>query len=108
MSTTITNALAAYANVANAGLNSGDSVAPTSDAGTTGGADFASMVKDGIQTAIDSSKHGEEMSKQAVAGKADLRDVVTAVNDAEVTLETVVAVRDKVINAYNDILRMSI
>ena len=35
-------------------------------------------------------------------------DVVTAVAEAEATLQTVVAVRDKVIAAYNDIIKMPI
>jgi len=34
--------------------------------------------------------------------------VVTAVANAQHTLETVVAVRDKVLNAYQEILRMPI
>ncbi len=48
------------------------------------------------------------MSKQALSGKADVRDVVAAVNNAELTLQTVVAVRDKVVSAYNEILHMPI
>ena len=42
----------------------------------------------------------------AAVGKADLNDVVQAVTNAEVTLQTVTAVRDKVLNAYQEILRM--
>ena len=45
---------------------------------------------------------------QALAGKADLADVVTAVSNAELTLQTVVAVRDRVVAAYLDILKMPI
>jgi flagellar hook-basal body complex protein FliE len=48
------------------------------------------------------------MSIAGVAGKADVNDVVTAVTTAEVTLQTVVAIRDKVISAYQDILRMPV
>jgi flagellar hook-basal body complex protein FliE len=43
-----------------------------------------------------------------MAKKAELVDVVTAVTQAEITLETVTAVRDKVISAYQDIMRMPI
>ncbi len=43
-----------------------------------------------------------------ISGEADLKDVVTAVANAENTLETVVAVRDKVLSAYQEILRMPI
>ena len=45
---------------------------------------------------------------QGAAGKADLGQVVTAVSNAEVTLQAAVAVRDKVIQAYMDIIRMPI
>jgi len=44
----------------------------------------------------------------AIQGKGDLVDVVTAVQAAEVSLETVVAIRDKVIAAYQEIMRMPI
>jgi flagellar hook-basal body complex protein FliE len=74
----------------------------------TGGDDFAGMVKGAIQGSIDKLKTGEKMSMKAVAGKADLQEVVAAVTAAEVTLDTVTAVRDKVITAYNEIMRMPI
>lgn len=44
----------------------------------------------------------------AALGQADLVDVVTAVAAAEATLETVVSVRDQVIRAYQEIMRMPI
>ena len=44
----------------------------------------------------------------SVTGEADLRQVVTAVTNAEVTLQTAIAIRDRVIEAYQDIMRMSI
>lgn len=72
------------------------------------GPSFADMVKNGIQTTINAGREGEALSKLAIEGKADLRDVVMAVNNAEATLQTVLAVRDKVVNAYETILRMPI
>ena len=48
------------------------------------------------------------MSIQGIQGEANVSDVVTAVAEAEVTLQTVVAVRDKVVEAYKEILRMPI
>ena len=44
----------------------------------------------------------------AIAGEADVTDVVMAVTNAETTLQTVVAVRDRVMAAYQEILRMPI
>ncbi len=69
---------------------------------------FADFLEQSAQTAMDTMKQGEAMSGQAVTGEADLVDVVQAVNAAEVTLKTVTAVRDKVITAYQDIMRMPI
>lgn len=104
--TSITDALAAYANVAKS-VTTGKP-AQADDSAAAPGTDFASLLKDGAKAAIDAGKKSEELSKQAIAGKADIRDVVAAVNNAELTLQTVVAVRDKVISAYNDILHMAI
>ncbi|HMA49384.1 MAG TPA: flagellar hook-basal body complex protein FliE [Magnetospirillaceae bacterium] len=103
--TTINNAISAY-NSAARSFATGDSGSSESTSGA--GSDFASLLKAGAKNAIDSGKKSEEMAKQAIAGKADVRDVVAAVNNAELTLQTVVAVRDKVISAYSDILKMPI
>lgn len=67
---------------------------------------FASMVKDAVETSMTTLYQGERMTMAGIAGQADARDVMIAVNSAEVTLQTVVAVRDKVIDAYSSIMRM--
>ena len=73
---------------------------------STGGDDFASLVKGAIKEAIRIGEHSEQMSIAGINDKADLTQVVTAVAEAELTLQTVVNVRDKVITAYREILRM--
>lgn len=99
----LSDAIAAYSAVAKGPVATVDSASPA-----TPGGNFATMLKDVAQDAIGAGKEAEELSKAALAGKASLRDVVTAVNNAELTLETVVSIRDKVINAYNDIIKMPI
>ncbi len=69
---------------------------------------FADMVKDNLNEAVDAQKSSEEMSLLALQGKADLREVVNAVANAETALQTVVTVRDKVLTAYQEILKMTI
>lgn len=69
---------------------------------------FSSLMKSGVEKVIETQKTSEKISADAVTGKADITDVVQAVTEAEVTLQTMVAVRDKVINAYQDIMRMPI
>jgi flagellar hook-basal body complex protein FliE len=73
-----------------------------------GGGDFAALLNDATESAIDALRKGETESLKAAAGTADINEVVIAVSEAEMTLQTVVAVRDKVIQAYQDILRMPI
>ena len=69
---------------------------------------FAEMVKGVGNDLVESGKLSEQMAVDAVAGNVALADVVTAVSNAEVTLQTVVAVRDRIIGAYQDILKMPI
>lgn len=100
----IADAVAAYANVARVPM----AVPGMTDKVEAGIEGFSDLVKQAVHSAVDISLEGERMSQLALAGKADIRDVVQAVTNAEMTLETIVAVRDKVISAYNEILRMSI
>ncbi|MBT5266764.1 MAG: flagellar hook-basal body complex protein FliE [Rhodospirillaceae bacterium] len=87
---------------------------PTKGVGASGptvtedGKDFASFVKDAGKSAVGSMYEGENMSLKAIAGEADLTDVVQAVGKAELTLQTVSALRDRMITAYQAIARMPI
>lgn len=69
---------------------------------------FSDFLDQSANQSISSIKRGESVSIQGMAGKATLNDMVAAVTNAELTLQTVVAVRDKVIGAYQDIMRMPI
>lgn len=72
------------------------------------GNSFLDMVNGSLKSAVKTGREAEELSLKQITGEADLKDVVTAVANAENTLETVVAVRDKVLNAYQEILKMPI
>jgi len=76
------------------------------DGAQSGG--FADVLSDATAGAIDTLREGERQSLKAAAGTADLTEVVTAVGKAEMTLQTVVTLRDRVIQAYQEILRMPI
>ena len=93
----------AYANAgrigSGAGLGARDGV---------GGQSFGDLLRQAAEGTVDTLKQGEQSSLQAVTGKADLAAVTAAVNNAEVALQTVVAVRDRVVQAYQDIMRMPI
>jgi flagellar hook-basal body complex protein FliE len=72
------------------------------------GPGFSEVLQQVAKDAIDTTKTAEKASLQAVEGKADLNQVVSAVTSAELTVQTVTAVRDRVIGAYQEILRMPI
>ena len=74
----------------------------------TPGGDFAQILRDATEGAVDALRGGERHSLEAAAGTADLNDVVAAVGKAELTLQTVVTLRDRVIQASQEILRMPI
>jgi len=81
---------------------------PAAPSATEGVQEFAGLVTDSLKQAVQTGRQAEELSLKQISGEADLKDVVTAVANAEHTLETVVAVRDKVLSAYQEILRMPI
>lgn|SRR5690606_31428315 len=70
--------------------------------------DFGSLVQEAIRQAGASATQAEQQALAVAAGRADIVDVVTAIAAAETQLQTVIAVRDQVIQAYQEILRMPI
>ena len=98
-------AAAAYQSIASLGANPTSAAAGASETAAGG---FGNFLTDALKDAVSTIKQGEETAGQHLAGKADIVDVVNAVNKAEITLDTVVAVRDKVVAAYQSIMNMSI
>jgi flagellar hook-basal body complex protein FliE len=83
----------------------------TQGAGGAAGADsmdFGSLVQEAVRQAGASATQAESQAMQVAAGNANIVDVVTAIAAAETQLQTVIAVRDQVIQAYQEILRMPI
>ena len=72
------------------------------------GDSFSSLLKNSIDGAIDAQHKSEQVSASAVNGTANITDVLQAVTEAEMTLNTVVAIRDRVISAYETVLRSPI
>lgn len=73
-----------------------------------GEASFGTMVADIVGTTASTIGKAEQASIKQIAGKGDLIDVATAIGAAETALDTMVAVRDRVVNAYNEIMRLQI
>jgi flagellar hook-basal body complex protein FliE len=72
------------------------------------GANFSDFLSGAIKDSISTMRQGEKAAAEQVQGKANIVDVVQSVNAAELTLDTVVAVRDKVVAAYQSIMNMPI
>ena len=72
------------------------------------GPGFGDILNSAVGSISQAGASAEGAITNAAMGRGDLVDVVTAVAAAEATLETVIAVRDEVIKAYQDIMRMPI
>ncbi|HEY0106355.1 MAG TPA: flagellar hook-basal body complex protein FliE [Rhizomicrobium sp.] len=101
-------AAAAYQSIANIGSAGGAGGAAASGATGAGSGGFSNFLESALKDGIGAMKQGETMAARQVAGQANIVDVVGAVNQAEITLDTVVAVRDKVVQAYQSIMNMPI
>jgi flagellar hook-basal body complex protein FliE len=74
----------------------------------TAGPSFGDLLKDAIGSVIDGGRQSDQQTVSMAAGKANVMDVVTAVAETDVKISTLVSVRDKVIAAYEDIMKMAI
>jgi flagellar hook-basal body complex protein FliE len=97
------SAVKAYDNAAR-----GDAFATKKPTGDIHQGEFADLVQGAIKEAVRIGERSEQLSIQGINDKADISKVVTAVSEAELTLQTVVTVRDKVLDAYKEIIRMPI
>jgi len=96
----------AYANLARI-TDAAGSAKPGADA-AAGGANFAGLLKDALNAVNDIGQKSDKQAQAMMTGKANIVDVVTAVSETEVAVEAMVSVRDKVISAYEEIMRMPI
>jgi flagellar hook-basal body complex protein FliE len=77
-------------------------------AAEAGGPSFSSVLKDAIGSVMEAGKKSDAQTMSMASGKANVMDVVTAVAETDVAVSTLVSVRDRVIQSYEDIMRMPI
>jgi|SRR5665213_421765 len=94
----------AYANLARLMDPSAAGKSPGADAGPS----FGDLLKDAIGSVVDGGRKADQQTAAMASGNANVMDVVTAVAETDVKISTLVSVRDKVISAYEDILKMPI
>jgi flagellar hook-basal body complex protein FliE len=99
-----------FMDAAHAYANAGKMAGAQGSGAAAGGAgeSFGDLLKKAANGVVDTVSKGEQASLQAAVGKADLAQVTEAVSNAEVAVQTVVALRDRVVQAYQDIMRMPI
>ena len=69
---------------------------------------FSALLKDSVGSVLEAGKKSDAQTMAMASGKANVMDVVTAVADTDVAGSTLVSVRDRVIQAYEDIMKMPI
>lgn len=72
------------------------------------GPDFAQLLAQTVQGVVDSGRNSDALTMEMVNGRANVVDVVTAISQTELAVESLVTVRDRVISAYEEIMRMPI
>jgi flagellar hook-basal body complex protein FliE len=76
--------------------------------GDAGGPSFSAVLKEAIGGVLEVGHKSDAQTMAMASGKANVMDVVTAVAETDVAVSTLVSVRDKVIQAYEDIMKMAI
>ena len=93
----------AYANLARIMDTAGVGQSPEG-----GGQSFGAILKDALGSVMESGRKADAQTVAMASGKANVMDVVTAVAETDVAVSTLVSVRDRVIQSYEDIMKMSI
>ena len=75
---------------------------------SAGGPSFSALLKDAVGSVLDAGKKSDAQTMAMSSGKANVMDVVTAVAETDVAVSTLVSVRDRVIQSYEDIMKMPI
>ncbi|TWA62519.1 flagellar hook-basal body complex protein FliE [Azospirillum brasilense] len=81
---------------------------PSTETAASAESSFGAFLDRQVSQAVETLNEGERMSVAAVAGKAGTHEVVRSVLAAEMTVQTVVSIRDRMVQAYQEVMRMAI
>lgn len=98
----VSSALSAYKQAETSGLSGKAAGASVKGTG------FSDVLTDFMVDTVKSARESEQLAAQGAMGKADLQEVILAVSNTEVMMQTLTSIRDKVISAYQEVLRTSI
>jgi len=80
----------------------------TGNAEGEAGTDFGTAISQALGEAVQTGHTADDQAMKALNGGGNLTEVVTALSHAEMTLQTATAIRDRVVQAYQDIMKMPI
>jgi len=85
-------------------------MAQTGSVNQTGKVDFANVLKSSLDGVAQSQQTSESLQKAFVMGddKVSLSDTMIAMQKAGINFQTTVQVRNKFVQAYNDIMNMQV
>ena len=69
---------------------------------------FGSTMQQALEQAVQTGHTADDQAAKAISGGGNLTDVVVALSHAEMTLQTATTIRDRVVQAYQDIMKMPI
>ena len=73
-----------------------------------GQSDFGAVLGRAIDGVVQAGHKADAQAVTAISGGGNFTEVATAVAHAELALQSAVAIRDKVVQAYQDVMRMPI
>lgn len=108
-----TDALSAYAETmrrynATSAAATGDGSSTQGMPATSGGADFGSVLGQAIESAVQQGHTAETQATQGLSGTGDMTAIVTSVANAQMTLQMTTVLRDRFVQAYQNVMSMSI
>jgi flagellar hook-basal body complex protein FliE len=101
-------AASAYANVARLAADPSSALAGLGAGKPSSETSFTAVLKEAIGAVNEAGKKSDTQTRAMVNGNSNMVEVVTAVAETEVAINAVVAVRDRVIQAYEEIMKMPI
>ena len=104
---TASGAAGAYARVQGTAASS-DIDGADQDASASEASGFGSTLQRALQDVVQTGHDADTQTIQGISGEGNITDVVMAVSRAQLALQSTVAIRDRVVQAYQDIMKMSI
>ncbi len=96
------------ASIRGAYQNSQDLAAAKTTNGAKPVTSFADLVGDAVSGTVETARQADKTAVAGLKGEASTQQVVEATLELETTVRVAVAMRDKVVQAYQEILRMPI